>query len=70
MTDLLERKAAKQKIGKNNIKDRLLGQPTSTNSQKKQPESAHLTKQNKTKMTEKKPPAKISIRDLDSSYAD
>ena len=70
MTDLLERKAAKQKIGKNNIKDRLLGQPTSTNSQKKQPDSAHLTKQTMADMPDNMPPAKIAIRDLDFYYGD
>lgn len=70
MTDLLERKAAKQKIGKNNIKGRLLGQPTSTNSQKKQPDSAHLTKQTMADMPDNMPPAKIAIRDLDFYYGD
>ena len=70
MTDLLERKADKQKIGKNNIKDRLLGQPTSTNSQKKQPDSAHLTKQTMADMPDNMPPAKIAIRDLDFYYGD
>lgn len=70
MTDLLERKAAKQKIGKNNIKGRLLGQPTSTNSHKKQPDSAHLTKQTMADMPDNMPPAKIAIRDLDFYYGD
>ena len=71
MTDVLERKAAKQKIGKNNIKGRLLGQPTSTtNSQQKQPDSAHLTKQTMADMPDNMPPAKIAIRDLDFYYGD
>ena len=70
MTDVLERKAAKQKIGKNNIKGRLLGQPTPTNSQQKQPDSAHLTKQTMADMPDNMPPAKIAIRDLDFYYGD
>ncbi len=70
MTDVLERKAAKQKIGKNNIKGRLLGQPTATNSQQKQPDSAHLTKQTMGDMPDNMPPAKIAIRDLDFYYGD
>ena len=70
MTDVLEREAAKQKIGKNNIKGRLLGQPTSTNSQQKQPDSAHLTKQTMADMPDNMPPAKIAIRDLDFYYGD
>ena len=70
MTDLIEKKEEKKKIGKNNIKDRLLGQPTSTNSQKKQPDSAHLTKQTMADMPDNMPPAKIAIRDLDFYYGD
>ena len=70
MTDVLERKAAKQKTDKNNTKGRLLGQPTPTNSQQKQPDSAHLTKQTMADMPENMPPAKIAIRDLDFYYGD
>ncbi|SLJ85713.1 phosphate transport system ATP-binding protein [Psychrobacter sp. DAB_AL43B] len=70
MTDVLERKAAKQKTDKGSIKGRLLGQPTSTNSQHKQPDSAHLTKQTMADMPDNMPPAKIAIRDLDFYYGD
>lgn len=68
MTDVLERKAAKHKIDKSSIKGSLLGQPTFTNSQQKQPDSAHLTKQTMADMPDNMPPAKITIRDLDFYY--
>ena len=69
MTKVLERKTAKQKTQKSNIKGNFLGRITSHNNQQ-QPDSAHLTKQTMADMPDNMPPAKITIRDLDFYYGD
>ena len=69
MTKVLERKTAKQKTQKSNIKGNFLGRTTSNNNQQ-QPDSAHLTKQTMADMPDNMPPAKITIRDLDFYYGD